>query len=261
MYKFYKYLIPIFLSISALSCCSTNSSETLSTNYNTIVFEDNFNGSVIDTSNWFCTLQGLNYNNEKQAYISDQINISNGKLLLTAEKKIWTGDSGRSDKPGEITQSYVSGELNTTQSWKYGKFEVCAKVPSKNKGILSAIWLTPFDKSWPPEIDIVEVLGHDPSIAYFTNHYGSPSAHKMNSGQKNNLSLADDFHIYSVVWTENSISWFIDNNEYYQITSNIPNKPMILRLSLPVGPDWEGDPDESSVFPQEFIIDWVRIYH
>ena len=146
------------------------------------------------------------------------------------------------------------------KAWRYGKFEIRAKVPSANQGILSALWLTPFDKSWPPEIDIVEVLGHDSSIAYFTNHYGSPSNHKMDSGQKTNISLADDFHTYSVIWTANDISWLIDGKEYYKITSNIPDKPMILRLSLPVGPDWEGDPNESSVFPQSFSIDWVKIY-
>jgi beta-glucanase (GH16 family) len=256
---FKKILLPV-ITISILACCSTNSSNIPSANYSTIVFEDNFSGSGIDDSNWYCTQQGLNYNNEDQAYITDQVSISSGELRLTAEKKTWSGDTGRTDIPGQITQSYVSGEINTTQSWKYGKFEVCAKVPSNNQGILSAIWLTPFDKSWPPEIDIVEVLGHEPSTAYFTNHYGTNSNHKMNSGQKTNLSLANGFHVYSIVWTEISITWLIDNNEYYKITGNIPDKPMILRLSLPVGPDWEGDPNESSLFPQSFIIDWVKIY-
>jgi beta-glucanase (GH16 family) len=260
VYKSCKCFFLILTSLGVLACCSTSSNEIPAQSNCTLVFEDDFNGLVIDNSNWYCTVQGSNYNNEDQAYTSDQVTISNGELLLTAEKKTWTGDSGRADQPGQVTRSYVSGELNTRQSWRYGRLDVRAKVPLTNQGILSAIWLVPFDESWPPEIDIVEVLGHDPSIAYFTSHYGSETDHKMNSGQKENLSLAGDFHTYSVIWTKDSIAWLIDDNEYYKITSNIPDIPMILRFSLPVGPEWEGDPDESSVFPQSFSIDWVKIY-
>lgn len=243
------------------TACSSDMGEASSTTYSKIVFEDDFGASGLNDSNWYCTVQGLNYNNEDQAYITSQIKVVNGVLELTVEQKEWTGDSGRPDAPGQVTQRYVSGEVNTAQSWTYGIFEICAKVPADNQGILSAIWLTPFDGSWPPEIDIVEVLGHDPSVAYFTNHYGTSSNHKMTSGNKKNASLSDGFHIYSIVWTKTSISWLIDDNECFKTTSNIPDKPMILRISLPVGPDWEGDPDESSTFPQSFLIDWVKIYH
>lgn len=232
-----------------------------SSNYSDLVFEDNFDDIVIDSEGWYCAEQGLNYNNEDQAYICDQVSVRNGLLVLSAEKENWSGDSGRADRPGVVFQSYVSGELNSIKSWKYGKFEIRAKIPPQTQGILSAIWLTPSDKLlWPPEIDVMEVLGHDPSTVYFTSHYGTQSNHKRHSGKKENLSLSDDFHIYSITWNETSITWLIDDEEYYKVTEDIPHIPMILRISLPVGPDWEGDPVDPSVFPQSFIIDWVKIY-
>ncbi|HNX58190.1 MAG TPA: glycoside hydrolase family 16 protein [Spirochaetota bacterium] len=229
----------------------------------TLTYEENFESSAafVDDSPWTAAAQGLNWNNEDQAYVKSNVSVENGKLVLTAKKESWTGLSGRVDNPDStVTRDYTSGELNSSLSWTYGRFEARMKVP-RTKGILSAFWMTPADKSWPPEIDIVEILGSDTSKAYFTNHYGTSSSHKMNGdNHRAESDLADDFHVYAVEWEPDAIRWYIDGTLLFTSTEGVPDKASILRFSLPVGPDWEGDPDPASVFPQQLEVDWVKVY-
>lgn len=228
----------------------------------TLVWEDHFEGSELNTEDWSPAVQGLNWNNEDQAYVAENVTIEDGCLVLTAKKEKWEGLARRVDKPADYTvsQDYTSGEANTKRSWLYGRFEVRAKVP-KTPGILSAIWATPLDGSWPPEIDIVEVLGHEPKTVYFTNHYGTQEDHLMNNGKyQGTVDLSEDFHIYSMEWEPKVIRWYVDGVLRFESKRGVPNKPFVLRLSLPVGPDWTENPTDQSIFPQRFIIDWVRVY-
>jgi len=256
-------LIAVYVLVLNLGCSSMggNASEK-SFVFNTIVFEDNFTSGFLDSSLWSVSRQGLNWNNEDQSFTPANVSVESGKLVLTAKKEHWKGHSLRADDPGRIVSSeYTSGEVNSKLSWKYGRFEARIKAPS-TKGILSAFWMTPADGTWPPEIDAVEILGHDSLTAYFTNHYGSQSSHKMNNGKITfGNDLSKDFHIYSVEWDNDSIRWFIDGVLYFSSVKGVPSKPLIMRFSLPVGPDWEGNPDQSSAFPQRMEIDWVRVYH
>ena len=262
---FLKKRLFAFWIIFAAAGFACNSNKSVINNkkliYYKIVFEDDFISAKLDKSVWLVSNQGLNWNNEDQAYTPDNISVENGKLILTARKESWKGLSLRADNPGRtVSAEYTSGEVNSKLSWKYGRFEAKIRVPS-TKGIISAFWMTPADGTWPPEIDIVEVLGHDSSTAYFTNHYGNPSAHGMVNGKhffKEDLSR--DFHIYSVEWDKDSIRWFIDGVFYFSSEKGVPSKPFIIRLSLPVGPDWEGNPDSTSVFPCRMEIDWIRVY-
>lgn len=226
----------------------------------TLMYEDNFDSSV-DNAAWTAAEQGLNWNNENQAYVKSGVTVENGKLVLTARKESWTGLSGRVDDPDvTVTQDYTSGELNSSLSWTYGRFEARMKIP-RTKGVLSAFWMTPVDKSWPPEIDIMEILGSDTTMVYFTNHYGTANSHQMKSGNHRSVSdYADDFHVYAVEWEPDAIRWYVDDELLFTSTEGIPGKASLLRFSLPVGPDWEGDPDEYSVFPQRLEVDWVKVY-
>lgn len=225
-----------------------------------LVWEDNFDKSFLNTEDWAPAVQGLNWNNEDQAYISDNVTVENGILVLTAKHEAWTGLSNRVDKPDLIvTQQYTSGELNTKRSWTYGKFEFRAKFP-KAQGILSALWMTPLDKDWPPEIDVVEMLGHDPRTLHFTNHYGTPANHRMNNGNYCRADFSEDYHIYAVEWEPGVIRWYVDGVKRFVAKTGVPSEPFIVRMSLPIGPDWEGNPGNNSVFPKRMEVDWVRVY-
>jgi beta-glucanase (GH16 family) len=120
--------------------------------------------------------------------------------------------------------------------------------------------MTPLDKDWPPEIDIVEMLGDQPQTLHFTNHYGTPETHQMKNTQYNGVDFSLDYHVYAVEWEPGIIRWYVDSIKRFESTSGVPNEPFILRMSLPVGPDWEGDPTDNSVFPLSMKVDWVRVY-
>ncbi|HEX2586176.1 MAG TPA: glycoside hydrolase family 16 protein [Steroidobacteraceae bacterium] len=225
-----------------------------------LIWSEEFNGDSLSSRKWRITQQGANFNNEDQAYLKEQVRFRDGLLVLKCEKQHWDGPSGRSDIRGSVSREYISGEINTRESWKFARIEVRAKVPPRNKGILSAFWMTPADRSWPPEIDIAEILGSHVDTAVFTNHWGTPENRTFNASSYRNDDLSTAFHIYSVEWDETEIRWYLDGVQRAKSTKGVPAIPMIVRISLPVGPDWEGNPDATSVFPQELLVDWVRVY-
>ncbi len=227
----------------------------------TLVWKDDFNGNGLNHADWSETVQGLNWNNEDQAFVKENASVKDGCLVLTAKREHWAGPSNRVDDPDlRVTREYTSAEVYTKRSWTFGRFEARIKAAGR-QGVLSAVWLTPLDKDWPPEIDAVEILGHNPHTAYFTNHFSTPADHRM-SGNK--FVYKDDFsatfHTFTVEWEPGIIRWYVDGVKKAESTSGVPDEPFILRLSLPVGSDWEGDPGPDSVFPQRMLIDWVRVY-
>src|SRR5262245_27992736 len=116
----------------------------------------------------------LNHNGDQEWFINanygptDAVNpwtISNGVLSLTAAK------ADPSIKPYINNYEYTSGLITTSQTFSqtYGYFEMRAQLP-KGAGLLPAFWLVPTSGAWPPEIDVFEVLGQDPSTIYYGVH-------------------------------------------------------------------------------------------
>jgi beta-glucanase (GH16 family) len=71
--------------------------------------------------------------------------------------------------------------------------------------------------------------------------------------------------VFSLVWTETSLKWYIDNQEYYSFDSSSAatdefRKPFFLLINLAVGGNWPGSPNASTVFPQKYIVDYVRVF-
>ena len=81
-------------------------------------------------------------------------------------------------------------------------------------------------------------------------------------------ALADDFHIYAVEWTTNQIKWFLDTHQYFSATAaGLPagatwvfTQPQFILLNVAVGGNWPGNPDGTTVFPQQMLVDYVRVY-
>jgi beta-glucanase (GH16 family) len=76
------------------------------------------------------------------------------------------------------------------------------------------------------------------------------------------------FHIFTVDWNEESITWSVDGFTYHRVTpADLPsgtqwvfNRPFFILLNVAVGGRWVGAPDESTTFPQTMLVDWVRVY-
>ena len=167
-------------------------------------------------------------------------------------------------------QPYVSGVLTTEKSFsqKYGRFEVNARLPEGGQGLWSAFWLLPSFDQWPegvavlPEIDVMENLGHQPNTYHTTLHTNQtgeltsfPHDHTLKA------DLTQDFHLYSVVWTPESVSWYLDGK--WMASHPTPadyTRPVHFLLNLAVGGSWPGSPDASTEFPTSFDIDYVRAW-
>ncbi len=244
----------------------------------TLAWSDEFNGtdgSAPDPTKWVAETGGWGWGNQELEYYTSRLENAHqegGNLVITAKKEDYTGPDG--------TRNYTSARLKTAGKFDqaYGKFEARIKVPA-GQGIWPAFWMLGKDidtVSWPTcgEIDIMENIGKEPSTAYGTIHGPSTTAqdHHFASGTNyvlpNGQKLADDFHIYAVEWELNTIRFYVDGQLYgTQTSASIPSgarwvfdHPFFLILNVAVGGSWPGSPDQTTVFPQSMLVDYVRVY-
>lgn len=181
--------------------------------------------------------------------------VRNGILAIKATH------TPKNAQPYTYDFPYVSGLITTrrTFSQRYGVFEIRAKMP-KGKGLWPAFWLLPIDGSWPPEIDVLEILGHHPNILHTALHSGKISQ-KQSTRKENKIpDSSENFHTYSVDWGPEEIAFFFDDKEVARHpTPPDMHKPMFLLANLAVG-GWAGVPDAATSFPATYEIDWVRVY-
>lgn len=237
-----------------------------------LVWSDEFDGDALNESKWSYqygtgAAEGLSGwgNNELQYYTDREENIyvSDGKLHIVARKESHGG------------MNYTSARLRSIHQgdWRYGRFEVRAKLP-EGQGIWPAIWMMPTDAvygRWPAsgEIDIMELVGHQPHIVYGTIHYGPPHEYSGGWYALESGTFHDDFHVFAVEWEKGEIRWYVDDHHYHTQTDwftaghDFPapfEQRFHLLLNVAVGGNWPGSPDNTTVFPQEMVIDYVRVY-
>lgn len=232
-----------------------------------LVWSDEFNGSALDLTKWTPVNQASGPNGELQAYIDENVTVKNDCLNIAIIKENWTGPDNLN--PGQaVTRTFTSGRVdsNDKDAWTYGRFEIRAKLPA-GQGLLSYAALFPADGSWPPEVEIVEMKGNDPWAVYLLNIWGPYEQQRDdNSGSIIGQDYSADFHIYTLEWSPQSLQWYIDGIEKYQLKQNVPDKPLYLRLLTSVGGVYGDDPSgqikqgKPTFFPQYFTVDWVRVY-
>ncbi|WP_375437464.1 family 16 glycosylhydrolase [uncultured Hymenobacter sp.] len=232
--------------------------------YTTLAWNDEFDAGALDQNKWVYELGGGGWgNNELQNYTNspDNVFLSSGNLVIQARRQ----QSG--------SNAYTSARLITKgkQSFQYGRLDVRAKVP-KGKGVWPAIWMLGADidqNNWPRcgEIDIMELKGSRPKELISTMHFGNSTADHRFKGitqvQPNDLS--EDFHTYSVVRSKDLLRFFLDGQQYYSFSgsdaSPFPfNNPFFVILNVAIGGDFDGNPDASTVLPQQMQVDYVRYY-
>src|SRR3712207_3839654 len=244
-----------------------------------LTFSDEFTGSYLDTQRWGTKYwwggRSLASNGEMQ-YFADrstaivQQHPSLDPFRITADPT-QPGDgiltiTANPSPDTSLTDGlpYVSGLINThgTFSQTYGYFEISAKVPA-GQGLWPAFWLLPQSGNWPPEIDVLELLGHDPTIYYVGAHWkDARGGHAFDTqGRKVSVDLSKDFHAYGTLWTPDRITFYLDGQEVYSMaTPSGMNEPMYLLAGLAVGGNWPGAPDATTPFPAQFQIDSIRAW-
>ncbi|WP_260471795.1 glycoside hydrolase family 16 protein [Bacillus salinus] len=256
----------------------------------TLVWSDEFEGNTIDLSkwkydigNWLVDQDGNGVkagwgNSEKQCYTNspDNAYIKDSKLIIQAKKE------QAEDRFGSY--EYTSAKLKTQGlfSKKYGRFEIKARLPV-GKGIWPAIWMMPEDNvygKWPlsGEIDIVESWGSRPLTVVGTIHYGERPPNNTHTGKELTLPEGNGinaWHVYALEWEQGELRWYVDGELYQTQTEwyskqsesveNVPypapfDQEFHIILNLAVGGHFDGDPDETTAFPQQFEVDYVRVY-
>ncbi len=233
--------------------------------YSNLVWSDEFDGSSLDQSKWGYDLGGGGWgNNELQNYTnsSDNSFVNGGNLTIQARRQ----QSGNN--------AYTSARLLTKgkKTFVYGRIDTRAKVP-KGRGVWPAIWMLGADidqNNWPKcgEIDIMELRGSRPKELIATMHFPDANGNRLLKGTTNTLpvDLSEDFHIYSVVRSKDQIRMYIDGVQYFTFgpgdTAGLYpfNNPFFMILNVAVGGDFDGNPDGSTVFPQQMQVDYVRHY-
>ena len=217
-----------------------------------LVFRDEFDGERLDPGKWVDRYwHGRTHsNNELQYYAPDGYEVAHGRLRLKAERRAMGG------------MSYTSGMISSLGHFaqEYGLFEIRARFP-RGKGMWPAFWLLPVTKRWPPEIDVLEILGHEPEKVYFSTHWRDEKrVHRHQTGSFRGPDFAADFHIFAAEWTPKEVIWYVDGVERHRSSRGVPSEPMYLIANLAVGGDWPGNPDATTPFPGFMDIDYIRVY-
>ena len=232
-----------------------------------IVWHDEFDGTELDRENWTFDIGGNGWGNQEwQAYTDrpENVRLEEGMLVIEAR-----------EEPEFVRgRSYSSARIKTQglNAWQYGRIEARIKLPY-GQGIWPAFWMLGEDlnkKGWPAagEIDIMEFIGREPDHIYATVHAPGYSG---GDGAGSNITLTpetlrNDFHVYAIEWEENEIRWYFDDRQYFKLTpEDVPDQwifdhPFFIILNLAVGGRWPGYPDDTTVFPQYLIVDYVRVY-
>lgn len=236
--------------------------------YKDLVFSDEFDvDGKPDSSKWtFETGRGSSgWGNNELQYYTDRIEnavVTEGHLNIIAKRENYEG--------AEFTSARMItyGKFDFT----YGKIEVRAKLP-EGVGTWPAIWMlgkSVFDSSvgWPKcgEIDIMEHVGKDQDNVHSSIHNGESSGATRFSAGKVISGVSEEFHIYSAMWYEDEIVFYVDGNQLYSYRPSIMDEnywpfynPQFLILNIAMGGNWGGPVDENFT-ESSMEIDYVRIY-
>ncbi len=227
---------------------------------------DEFDGSQVDTSIWDVISSTSPTNNSLQAYLPQQVTVAAGNLQITSVNQPFGG------------LAYRSGQVISKAHQQYGRWEVRARLPT-SRGMWPAIWLLPDvnQYAWPSqgEIDIMENRGDQPNLTSSAFHWGTnpPFSHSyayqeqqaVHGGSLQNYHNA--FHTYAVEWEPSQVRFYVDDVQHFTVhdsdTGGFLSQQtagMEIVLNTAVGGDFLANPDGTTVWPQQFLIDYVRVY-
>lgn len=228
-----------------------------------LAWNDEFDGTTLNTSYWtYETGAGGWGNNELQYYRPENTSVSGGVLCIEARNESYQGSS------------YTSSRLITKdkETFTYGRVDIRALLP-KGQGIWPALWTLGNNISsvgWPAcgEIDIMEMIGgsNREKTVYGTVHWDNDGHAQY--GQAYTLPsgiFADEYHVFTIIWDESRIAWYVNDIKYNEVDITPAHMsefrlPQFIIFNVAVGGAWPGNPDGTTVFPQQMKVDYIRIF-
>lgn len=261
---------PKFSSVTLQSSSSDKVTEpaevTSSSSSSPYLWHDEFD--TIDTTQWSFETGASGWgNNEWQYYTARKENayVQDGVLHIRASKEDYEG------------AKYTSARMITKGkfSFTYGTIEARIALPT-GKGIWPAFWMLGENidaVSWPAcgEIDIIEAV-NDENAVYGTNHWQYEGGHvqygnntKDYYGTSKVLDITQ-FHNYKMVWNEKLIAMYVDDFKYQEIAIENAkdgleafHKPQFFILNVAVAGNWPGFDVDDAQFPNEMLVDYIRV--
>ncbi|NWF69911.1 MAG: glycoside hydrolase family 16 protein [Chloroflexi bacterium] len=230
-----------------------------------LVWHDEFDDEAIDEANWTYDLGGWGWGNGEAQYYTDRLEnarLEEGMLVIEARQERYE------------ESYYTSARLKSQglQEFQYGRIEARLKVPA-GRGLWPAFWMlgSNFEEvGWPDcgEIDIMEYVGREPDLILGTIHGpGYSGALGLTRWNRQDYDIADDFHTYAIEWDENQITWFYDDVAYSTYTREdigerewVFDQPFFMILNLAVGGQLAGPIGLDTVFPAQYLVDYVRVF-
>lgn len=244
----------------------------------TLEFSGEFEGSALDTNVWGTRYwwggRSLSSNDEQQYFADattavvraypacDPFTIEDhpsrpGKLLAITVR-------ASPDPALSAGLPYVSGMIHShsTFSRRYGFFEMVARLP-RGQGLWPAFWLLPANGAWPPEIDVMEVLGHDMTTYYASTHWSRMAGRKAFRTMQLAVGrdLSADFNAFGCLWTETELVFTLNSQPVGRLAQPPSvNVEMYLLAGLAVGGTWAGSPGSTTEFPARLEIESLKIW-
>jgi beta-glucanase (GH16 family) len=252
-------LISLFILFLAIAC----------TGKRELVWSDEFDYTGLpDSTKWNYQIGGHGWGNQELQYYTEyrpeNTRVEEGNLIIEARMEKTEG------------MDFSSTRLTTKNKgdWTYGRVEVRAKIPS-GTGIWPAIWMLFTERKyggWPEsgEIDIMEYVGYQPDTIHGTIHTRAYN-HTKNTQRGGHIQVPtaeEEFHTYAVDWQEDRIDFFVDDSQYFSFEKESDDPAMwpfdhdfYLILNIAVGGTWGGQKGvDSAIFPQQLVVDYVRVY-
>lgn len=234
-------------------------------------FAEEFDGKAVDAKKW--NVHAANYWDKASWFSRDNVIVGGGVAKLRYEKR--TGH--HNDDPKEKEFHYATGLLDTYGKWtqRYGYFEARVKLPTA-PGLWPAFWLMPergkdAGEQWQRqdtgnsgmEFDIIEHLTrwgpYRNNIAMHWDGYGE--GHKQLGTDRIYMQPdKDGFITGGLLWLPGQAIYYINGRETARWENpRISSVPSCLLFTLPQG-GWDNSPVEDAKLPDDFTIDYVRIW-
>ena len=240
-----------------------------------LIWSDEFDGDAgapINDASWTCEVGGHGWGNNEMEFYTDRVeNASHdgaGNLVISAREETLEDATCHY---GECLYTSARCITQDKVEFTYGRVEARIDIPN-GQGIWPAFWMLGAnfpELGWPlsGEIDILENVG-DKNVVYGTLHGpGYSGGGGIGGAYRTDVNLDEDFHVYAIDWDEYVIRWYVDGELANLVSVNaldgkqwVYDHDFFMLLNLAVGGYWPGYPDESTAFPQEMLVDYVRVY-
>lgn len=209
-----------------------------------LVFSDDFPGTALNPAKWAtcypwndggCTNRG---SGEVEWYLPSQVAVAGGTATLSAVRKDTAGTDGKVYPwlSGMLSTGAPSTNADPRFAFTYGYAEALIKMPAQDL-LFPAFWLLPADRPWPPEVDIVEIIGSR-TRAWMTLHWKNAAGIlQSRHGTYGPVDFSAGYHDFAIAWEPSSLTWYVDGVPRFSITdpSIVPSTPMELLFTLAIG--------------------------